>query len=223
MKGVSEISVFVLFLTIPALGCVGGPGAPPASDGTRPPVNEDGFVSSTEEITVHVPIEFLHEWRHASGGHLENTLRGTEKIAGVSRTEMIHGTWPEPGARRRVVRKDGNQSLEEVLENARPRSFRYEVWGFTDRERILTDYLVGEFQHSEVPDGTLVKWSYCFHRRSALAGPFLSMAVRSRVPEFMQSALRNMKQQAEEAYMNQTPQPSNIHSAAKAGSTKASP
>ena len=70
MKGVSEISVFVPFLTILTLGCVDGPRVPPASDSTRPPVNEDGFVSNTEEITVHVPMEFLHEWRLASAGHL---------------------------------------------------------------------------------------------------------------------------------------------------------
>lgn len=215
MKGISEIAVLVLLLSIPVAGCAGGPGAPPASLSARPAVDGDGFVSHTEEITVHVPMEFLHEWRHESSGHLENTLRGTNKIAGVERTEMIRGTWPEPGARRRVVRKDGNQSLEEVLENTWPTSFRYEVWGFTDREPILTDYLVGEFQHSEVAGGTLVKWTYSFHRRSALTKPLLSMAVRSRVPEFMQTALQNLKHGAEEAYINQRRQPG-TDSAAKA-------
>ena len=204
MKGVSEISLLVLFLSIPVVGCAGGPMPPPLdARSPRPPLDQDGFVSHTEEITVHVPMEFLHEWRHGSSGHLENTLRGTNKIAGVARTEMINGTWPEPGARRRVIRRDGNQSLEEVLQNTWPTSFRYEVWGFTDRERILADYLVGEFQHGNAPDGTLVKWTYSFHRRWALATPLLSMVVRDRVPEFMQTALLNMKEQAEVAYKRQ--------------------
>jgi hypothetical protein len=82
------------------------------------------------------------------------------------------------------------------------------VWGFTDRERILNNYLVGEFQHREVPGGTAVKWTYSFHQRSLLAGPLLSMEVRRRVPDFMRSALQNMKQGAEQAYREQPQQPS---------------
>lgn len=207
MKSVREISTVVLFLSIPAAGCTGGPRSSLDERSPRPTVAQNRFVSHTEQITVHVPMEFLHEWRQSSSAHLENTLRGTDKIAGVARTEMIQGTWPEPGARRRVMRKDGNQSLEEVLENTWPTSFRYEVWGFTDRERIVTDYLVGHFVHSEVSDGTLVTWTYAFHSRSVLATPFLSIAVRNRVPEFMQTALRNMKEQAEKAYRNQNQKP----------------
>lgn len=207
MKGVREISTVVLFLSIPAAGCTRGPQSSLDTRSPRPTVAQNRFVSHTEQITVHVPMEFLHKWRQSSAGRLENTLRGTDKIAGVARTEMIQGTWPDPGARRRVIRKDGNQSLEEVLENTWPTSFRYEVWGFTDRERIFTDYLVGHFKHSNVPDGTLVTWTYAFHSRSVLATPFLSIAVRNRVPEFMQTALRNMKEQAEEAYRNQNQKP----------------
>src|SRR5689334_15700925 len=69
----------------------------------RPPVDYDGFVSHTEVITVQVPMQFFRQWRQTSSGHLENTLRGTSKIAGVAYTEMIRGPWPQPGARRRVV------------------------------------------------------------------------------------------------------------------------
>jgi hypothetical protein len=207
MKGKLAMPAFVLLLLL-LLGSTYFFGSearmPPLdSNATRPPVDQGGFVNHTEEVTVQVPMPFLHAWRRASSGRLENTLRGTNKIAGVASTEMIQGTWPEVGALRRVVRKDGNQSLEEVLVNTWPTWFRYEVWGFTDKERILTNYLVGEFQHREVPGGTAVKWTYSFHRRSLFAAPFLSMAVRSRVPEFMRTALQNMKQQAEQAYKEQ--------------------
>lgn len=220
MRTISETSILILVLSLPALvGCVRLEAAPLPPDSAPPPTAPDGYVSHTEEITVHVPMAFLHEWRRAHEGHLENTLLGTNKIAGVERTQMLQGTWPEPGARRRVFRKDGNQSLEEVLENTWPTSFRYEVWGFTDRERILTDYLVGEFQHKPVPDGTLVRWTYSFHRRSLLTRPFLSMAVRNRVPEFMRVALQNMKQQAEQAYKSQTSQ-GNTSGAVQPGGTK---
>lgn len=215
MKSTAEISILILLLAILIIGCASSPAAPLDPKSAKPLLDQDGFVSHTEIVTVHVPMEFLHEWRRKSSGRLESTLRGTNKIAGVARTEMLQGSWPEPGARRRVVRKDGNQSLEEALENTWPTSFRYEVWGFTDRERILTNYLVGEFQHHEVPGGTEVKWTYSFHRRTLLAAPFLSMVVNSRVPEFMRAALQNMKQQAEQAYQEQPPGP---HSTTATGS-----
>lgn len=194
------------FLIAVVMVCFAPSGGAPDANQARPPIDRDGFVSHTETITVNVPMQFLQEWRGASSGHLENTLRGTDRIAGVSRTEMIQGTWPMAGARRRVIRKDGNQSLEEVVENTWPTSFRYEVWSFTDNARILTNYLVGEFHHQEVPGETEVRWTYSFHRRSLFAAPLLAIEVRRRVPGFMRSALQNMKQHAEQAYQ-QSAQP----------------
>ncbi len=116
---------------------------------------------------------------------------------------MIRGTWGDVGARRRVIRKDGNQTLEDVLENRQPTLFRYEVWGFTDSARILTNYAVGEFQYGEVPSGTAVKWTYSFHSTSLLTKPFLSWKVQTDFAEFMRSALQSMKQQAEQSYREQ--------------------
>jgi hypothetical protein len=113
---------------------------------------------------------------------------------------MIQGTWGEVGARRRVIRKDGNQTLEEILEHKRPTLFRYEVWAFTDRARILTNYAVGEFRFTEVPDGTAVKWTYSFHRMSLFAAPLLSRIVQTDFAEFMRSTLETMKQEAERSY-----------------------
>lgn len=199
---VSKILLFAFFLVAVlstlTLAWAAAPKRPPDSNAVRPPVDQGGFVSHTEEVTIQVPLQFLHEWR--KGKSLETQLRGTNRLAGVARTEMIQGTWGEVGARRRVVRKDGNQSLEEILESTPPTLFRYEVWGFTDRAGLLTNYLVGEFQHHEVPGGTLVKWTYSFHRRSLLTEPFLSIMVRSRIPEFMRSTLQRTKQEAEQAY-----------------------
>ncbi len=172
--------------------------ATPDFTGSRPPVGQRGFVRHTEEITVQVPIRRLEEWRRSRP--LESTLRGTKRIAGVARTEIVRRTWDEVGARRHVILKDGNQTTEEVLQVTRPTLFRYEVWGFTNWARFLTDYAVGEFQYREVPGGTAVKWTYSFHQRSLLAAPLLSWAVRTDFAEFMRSALQTMKQQGENDY-----------------------
>ena len=186
------------FLLLTLVVACTAPPEPPDPNGTRPLLDQGGFVRHTEEITVQVPIQFLDQWRRSKP--LETTLRGTQKIAGVARTEMIQGTWGEVGARRRVIRKDGNQTLEEVLESRQPTLFRYEVWGFTDRARLLTNYAVGEFQSREVPGGTAVKWTYSFHRTSLLAAPLLSWIVGTDFAEFMRSALQTMKQEAERHY-----------------------
>jgi len=199
-KSAPQIVIGILSISILVVVSTTARQSPLNPSSTPPPVDHDGFVRHTEVITVQVPMQFFRHWRQTSAGHLENTLRGTSKIAGVAYTEMIRGRWPQPGARRRVVRKDGNESLEEVLENSWPTRFRYEVWGFTDQERILTNYLVGEFQYREVPGGTEVRWTYSFHRRHLLIEPILSIEVRNRVPEFMQTALRNLKEEAEDAY-----------------------
>jgi hypothetical protein len=44
-----------------------------------------------------------------------------------------------------------------------------------------------------------------------LAAPLLSMVVRNRVPEFMQTALANMKEQAEEAYKSEKREHDAVH------------
>jgi hypothetical protein len=160
-----------------------------------PAAGQSGFARHTEEITVQVPIQRLDQWRRSRP--LENTLRGTKRIAGVARTEMIRGTWDEVGARRHVILNDGSQTTEEVLEVTRPSLFRYEVWGFTNWARLLTDCAVGEFQYREMPGGTAVKWTYSFHQRSLLAAPLLSWVVQTDFAEFMRSALQTMKQQSE--------------------------
>jgi hypothetical protein len=185
-------------LTTLVIGCAAALKESPDPTGPRPALDQGGFVSHTEEITVGVPIRFLVEWRRSKP--LETTLRGTARIAGVARTEMIRGIWGDVGARRRVVRKDGNQTLEEILENDQPTWFRYEVWGFTDSARIFTNYAVGEFQYSEVPGGTAVKWTYSFHRTSLFAQPFLSWRVQTDFAEFMRSTLQTMKERAEESW-----------------------
>lgn len=167
-------------------------------NGPRPPVDESGFVRHTESTMVQVPIDVLTKWRRSVS--LERILHGTKRIPGVDHTVMIHGVWDEAGARRRVFLKDGNTTTEEVLVNQRPALFRYEVWGFTNWARFLTDYAVGEFQFREAPGGTEVKWTYSFHERSWLTAPLVSWVVQNEFADFMRSGLKTMKDAAERAY-----------------------
>ena len=200
MLSVRILIILIFAVGLSALAVSRAAGRPKILDVNQPRPNVDraGFVSHTEEVTIGVPRNFLHKFQQS--GPLESKLRGTNRIAGVDHVEMIRGTWGEPGARRLVIRKDGNQSLEEVLEQDPSNLFRYEVWAFTDRAGILTNYFVGEFRFRDVPGGTTVTWTYSFHRRFLLAQPILAYFVRSRITDFMHSAIERMKQESEEAY-----------------------
>ena len=185
------------FLTTLTVSCGGADPSSPDPNTPRPPVDQTGFVRHTETIVVNVPMDALNEWRRAVS--LENLLQGTKRIPGVDHTVMIHGVWDETGARRRVFLKDGNTTTEEVLVNQRPVLFRYEVWGFTNWARLLTDYAVG-FQFHEASGGTEVQWTYSFHRRSWLMTPMVSWVVQNDFAEFMRSTLQRMKEAAEQDY-----------------------
>lgn len=184
------------FLSMLMVSCGGAHPNSPDPNAPRPPVDQRGFVRHTETTVVHVPMDALTKWRQSVS--LESILHGTKGIPGVDHTVMIHGVWDETGARRRVFLKDGNTTTEEVLVNQRPALFRYEVWGFTNWARFVTDYAVGEFQYREVPGGTEVQWTtYSFHKRSWLMTPLFLWVVQNDFAEFMRSALQTMKAAAE--------------------------
>ncbi len=167
----------------------------------RPSLDKHGFIAHTEEIVIEVPLKRFDEWSWSTS--LDSVLKGTKRISRVVRTEIIEGTWGEVGARRRVIMEDGNEAVEEILENVRPTLFRYQVWGFTNRGRILTNYAIGEFRYSEDSGKTKVKWTYSFHRRFLLAAPFLSRFVKTDFSEFMRNALQTIKQKAEQHHSEQ--------------------
>ncbi len=180
------------------VSCGGAHPNSPDPNAPRPPVDQRGFVRHTETTVVHVPMDALTKWRRSVS--LESILHGTKRIPGVDHTVMIRGVWDETGARRRVFLKDGNTTIEEVLVNQRPGLFQYEVWGFTNRARFLTDYAVGEFQYRAVQSGTEVQWTYSFHKRSWLMTPVVSWVVQNDFAEFMRSTLQTMKESAERDY-----------------------
>lgn len=171
------------------------PGAPPDYAGPRPEIAEGELIAHTEEVVVAVPLDRYAAW--AATASLESHLRGTSRLPAVARTEELSGAWGEPGARRRVVLSDGHQVAEEILANEPPSRFRYEVWGFTNFGRFLTDYAVGEFRISGEGDTTRVRWTYAFHPRSRLAAPLLSRFVDSVWTEFMRTSLETIRREAE--------------------------
>jgi polyketide cyclase/dehydrase/lipid transport protein len=171
------------------------PTEPPAFTGEKPTVASDGYVSHTEEIVVDVPIEVYREL--SDKVELQDALEGTDGIPSVAGTETIKGTWSDPGARRRVSLDGGHFAAEEVLINT-PDTFRYQVWGFTNYGKLVTDYAIGEFNIHEDDGKTHVRWTYSFHKNSLVSQLFLPNFVSNNWASFMRSSLNNTKTSVEE-------------------------
>jgi len=171
------------------------PSTPPDYTGPRPEIATEGLIGHTEEIAVDVPLDRYAAW--VASAPLEAQRRATGRLPAVVRTEVISGTWGEPGARRRVVLEDGHQLVEEVLENDPPGHFRYEVWGYTNFGKLLTDYAVGEFRAVAEGDKTRVTWTYAFHPRSRLSKSALSRFVATEWATFMRTSLETIRTAAE--------------------------
>ncbi|NTX12260.1 SRPBCC family protein [Myxococcus sp. CA051A] len=121
---------------------------------------EAPFIAHTVETDIAAPPEVLLPW--LVNVPLERILLGTEKLAGIERTDVLSASWGSPGARRRVVLRDGNTSLEELLVVEEGRRFQYVVWNFTNEARRAVQYAVGEFRFAPTATGTHLTWTYRF-------------------------------------------------------------
>lgn len=178
------------------LGLFAPPGRPPVY-GEKPPVAEDGYVSHTEECVFDVSLAGYAE--ALAQAPLESLLNGDgARGIQVESTTPLGGAWAEAGSRRRINFRGGHYAAEEVLAHDPPRLFRYQTWGFTSWQRLLIDYLVGQFQVEETVDGrTHLTWTYSLHKRSPLSGLVLPWFVDNVIAGFMRGALRQIQRTAE--------------------------
>jgi hypothetical protein len=194
------LAVFALFLLVAVAAfyyVVAPPKSPPAYAGEKPIVAKDGHISHTEVGIIDVPLAQYAEY--VSQIPLESILNGGRGIPSVKGSKVIKGTWNEVGARRRIDLEGGHYIAEEVLIRE-PRVFRYQIWGFTNYARLVTDYAIGEFNVEETPDGkTRVTWTYSFHKNSFLSDLFLPNFVKQNWAELMRNSMQGTKRAVEQS------------------------
>jgi hypothetical protein len=107
----------------------------------------------------------------AANRPLQEVIRPTKELLGVSGTFNLEGRFGTSGSRRLVCLTDGS-AIEEVLHsevNPDNRRFRYVVWNDTNRKFRTVDYAVGEFIYTQpASDKTHVNWPYRFALKSGL-------------------------------------------------------
>lgn len=183
---------------------------PPSFVDTPSPVIEQAMlVDHFEDITINRPLDVVI----AEGNRIpiEKTMHGTSTLPGIAGTQVLRGTWPEPGALRVVCLTDGGSTEEKVLVNIRSGNihhFRYEVWNYTTPQARPVTYAVGDFLETDLGEGrTAIHWTYAFRLRPdefpGYLGPlgrvlFRKFYLDARYAELMRGALTVRKASTEQ-------------------------
>ena len=114
-------------------------------------------------------------------------------IPGVDHIELLEGTTPVTGSRRRVTMTDGSVIKEEVLELTRPRRHNYR---WLNRPKFPCSLIVktaeADWIFTPESGGTTVEWTYTF----TLTSPLVFLQARLAVALFkrwMQRALDRLR------------------------------
>ncbi len=159
--------IAVPLLTMAAWSEVPSGCAPPPGfrDTPHPAIaSVDQLVSHTEEVIINRPLNDV--LREAEQKSLNQAIRKSDSLPGVSGTYELTGGFGQPGSRRLVCLTDGSTTEEEVLEKDRSNNsaqFRYVVWNYTTPKARPIVYGVGHFIWTDLGDGrTRVRWTYSF-------------------------------------------------------------
>ncbi|QBF29939.1 SRPBCC family protein [Thalassococcus sp. S3] len=132
------------------------PSSPPQMT-TPPDVATSGFLTAYAEDTIPMEVPRLRAFLEEQP--LIGFLEPTENISNPVASQVLDGTWPQPGAARWLRLADGHYVIERVIEND-PDFFKYQVFIFTNSTGRGVDQIVGEQRFIPVEGGTRFEWTY---------------------------------------------------------------
>ncbi|APX12073.1 SRPBCC family protein [Tateyamaria omphalii] len=112
----------------------------------------------------------------------------TEAIPAIEGIQVLSGTWPEPGAVRRVDLAGGHSVHERVLTNT-PTAFTYQIWDITAPAGRVVDHIKGEFTFEQRGDTVHVTWDYNIKPNIFVARPAINRYLRDDFGPFMRAGL----------------------------------
>ncbi len=117
----------------------------------------------------------------------------TDKLPAIKKVEVLTPEWFKTGGRRRVTFVDGTTVEERVLAYEKPKTFRYQIWGFTSAARFTVDYIVGEFNYAEAgPGKTRITWTYRIKPKWSLLSSPVSSFLNDTFKPIMEGAMDNV-------------------------------
>lgn len=185
--------------------CAGAPTPPeiPPSDFSSPPaLASSGYASTVIEQEFPMERDAFRAWI-ADGNKVVQMLEPTKSIGKPVDAVYFDGTWPEPGATRRIELSDGHFVLERVLSNT-PDGFEYQVWGFTGATGNNVDHVHGIQAFEPMDDNTTtMTWTYKVKPNARFKKVFVQRFVNNEVQPFLGSALDRLKVKAEDTVTNE--------------------
>jgi len=128
-------------------------------------------------------------------------MEETQNIKKPIDTVVLHGTWPEEGAVRRLKFSDGHYTLERVIKNDFPYLFRYQVWNFTAASGKHLDYALGQQAWEVLPDGrSQLTWTYSLRPNAGFKLPIVRRFINTDMKPLMENALDVVVAQANDAF-----------------------
>ena len=155
-----------------------------------------GTLQRTAEIIVDCNKE--KAFRYISGGsHLSHWLKTSGPIAGEKKVEVIQGPYSKPGATRKVVFKNGDSVVEELLSHNAFANYSYQVTQFSSFFKNLTDKAYARVWFDTVNDKTRIRWTYYFTYKNASSRVVIALFLLLFYKKFMQHALDAAKRDME--------------------------
>jgi hypothetical protein len=115
-------------------------------------------------------------------------LRCPVAVAVPERVDPLSGTWPQPGARRRIVFADGNSVVEEMLEPRAGETYRYVAWNLTTNTGRYVRYAVGVVSQ----EAGHLRWSHAYRPKAWPDGWIIEGYVHEDLQPCMRAALTEL-------------------------------
>jgi Polyketide cyclase / dehydrase and lipid transport len=155
------------FITIAVASCASIQQVENKGQGKEEPMNSHE-ISITRKIVIASKPEVVFNFV-AAEDVLPKVLTGYGPLPAVVKTSENTGPWTVPGSARRVHLADKSVLREQLTHYQPAKYFAYRVFDFGHPLlRTLATEGKGEWTFTEVPEGTLVTWTYTFTAKNAL-------------------------------------------------------
>ena len=152
-----------------------------------PDLAADGsYLTNTVTATLRGTVEGVRA--HFEENPVTDFTVPTESIPAIEDITYLAGTWPDPGALRRVDLANGYSVHEQVIVNTDTR-FVYQIWNITAPAGRAINHIKGEFNFDQQGDEVKITWDYNIKPRAFFVRPAINTFLEEDFGPFMQAGM----------------------------------
>ena len=148
--------------------------------------SEKMYLTNTETATFTGTVAQVRSFMDRNP--ITDFVATTPAIPAIEGIEVLSGTWPNPGAVRRVDLAGGYSAHERVLTNT-DTSFTYQIWNITTPSGRAISHIWGAFTFAQSADAVDVTWDYNVKPSIFVARPAITRFLRDDFAPFMRAGL----------------------------------